>query len=168
MRVINIHKRTLNQPIEIVSQLFKTLGTQDDKIWPNKSWPPMRFKEELKVGAKGGHAGIKYTIIKFVEGEQVIFKFTKPVGFIGTHELKIKPIDNNKTEITHEINMNSTKMDTLHWVLIVRWLHDALIEDAFDKIENHYSENKKETKYNLWVKFLRSFYKMKSAQTKYA
>ena len=166
MKVINIHKRILNQPIEKVAQLFRTLGTQNDKFWPSEKWPPMRFKEELKTGAKGGHAGIKYTITKFKDGEHVTFMFSKPDGFIGTHELKVKSIAVNLTKISHEINMTVTYKDTLNWVLIVRWLHDALLEDAFDKIESQFSGKKKETKYNLWVKFLRSSYKKKSTQTK--
>ena len=168
MRVINIHKRTINEPIEKVSQLFRTLGTENDKIWPNESWPPMRFKEELKVRAIGGHAGIKYTIIKFIEGEQVTFQFTKPKGFIGTHELKINEVTKNQTEIIHEIKLNTNNIDTLNWILIVRWLHDALLEDSFDKIENQFTAVKKKTEYNIWVKFLRSFYRMKSARTKFA
>ncbi|MEM1323749.1 MAG: hypothetical protein AAGG75_26040 [Bacteroidota bacterium] len=31
----------------------------------------------------------------------------------------------------------------LAWLLAVRWLHDALIEDAFDKVENHFQQQKR-------------------------
>jgi len=167
MIVINIHKRKLKQTKNQVGILFKTLATKEDKIWPIEKWPAIRFKEPLSIGVKGGHGSVKYTIIEFVEGKSIKFKFSKPDGFIGTHQFYIKEIDNTTTVITHEINMNtSTVKATLLWVLIVRWLHDALIEDAFDKIVNSYSEEKKETSYLLWVKILRSAYKKHAFKTK--
>ncbi len=43
----------------------------------------------------------------------------------------------------------------LTWPLVIRWLHDALIEDAFDKTENHFLSQKKVTSWSAWVKFLR-------------
>ena len=51
---------------------------------------------------------------------------------------------------------------TFLWVFVIHWLHDALIEDAFDKVENYFIYDKKETKHNIWVKFLRNVYKRKS------
>jgi hypothetical protein len=47
------------------------------------------FKGGLKVGSKGGHERIRYTILNFIEGESVRFRFSKPEGFNGTYELKI-------------------------------------------------------------------------------
>ncbi|WP_299124717.1 hypothetical protein [uncultured Winogradskyella sp.] len=169
MRVINIHKRIINQPIGKVSQLFKTLSTRNDLVWPYENWPAIRFKDGLYVGSKGGHGLVRYSIIEFKEGEHIKFQFSKPVGFIGTHELKIEEINQNKTIISHEIKSNPTFKATLLWVFVTRWLHDALIEDAFDKVENHFlTGNKKETKYSFWVKLLREAYKGKSFQTKHA
>jgi len=51
---------------------------------------------------------------------------------------------------------------------MIRWLHDALIEEAFDKVENYFTGNKKITPYNPWVKFLREAYKRKPVQSKNA
>jgi hypothetical protein len=167
MRVVNIHKRVLNQPKLEVCKLFKTLATTDDLVWPYENWPAMRFKDGFKVGSKGGHGRVRYTIIEFREGEFIKFQFSKPEGFIGTHELKINAIDENRTEISHEIRTNTTLKATFLWIFVIRWLHDALIEDAFDKVENYFSENKKETTYNFWVKILRDVYKRKSFQLKH-
>lgn len=62
-----------------------------------------------------------------------------------------------------------TRFETsLLWIFIIHRLHEALIEDAFNKVENYFTEAKRETKYNLWVKLLREFYKRKSLQTKTA
>lgn len=79
--MLNIHKRTLNQPKIKVVELLETLASENDKIWPNEKWPPMKFKN-------------------------------------GS-------------------------------------LHNALIEDAFDKIENNFTLSKKSTEWNFWVKIFR-------------
>ena len=195
MNVINIHKRTINQPKEKVSQLFKTLATANDLVWPYENWPAIKFKDGLQVGSKGGHGRVRYTIIDFIEGEFIKFQFSKPDGFNGTHALRIETIGENKTEIihetsmlktlsptaiinseqhvtvkkqsilSHEIRMNTSLKATFLWFFIIRWLHDALIEDAFDKVENYFSTKKKTTRYNAWVKYLRAVYKRKSFQT---
>lgn len=168
MRVINIHKRIIDQPKENVSQLFETLATSQDQIWPYENWPAMRFKDGFKLGSKGGHGRIRYTIIEFQDQNHITFEFTKPDGFIGTHELRVNSISDFSTEIVHIIDMKTTLKASLLWVFVIRWLHDALIEDAFDKVANHFSEEKNNTDYSLWVKALRGFYKRNTHKTKLA
>lgn len=166
MRVVNSHKRIINQPKEKVSELFKTLATTNDKIWPSKNWPAMRFKEDLRIGSKGGHGRIRYEIVAFEQGSYIAFKFTKPEGFNGIHELSIKSISEDTSEINHIIKMNTTFIASFLWVFVIRWLHDALIEEAFDNVQNYFSEAHKTTPYSLWVQFLRDFYKRKSIPIK--
>jgi hypothetical protein len=162
MRVINVHKRIINQPKIKVSQLFKTLAMPQDQVWPIKSWPAMRFKDGVIIGSKGGHGQIRYTITEFEDGNYIKFEFTKPKGFKGTHELQINSVTEFSSEIVHIISMCTTFKASLLWVFVIRWLHDALIEDAFDNVENHFSEEKKIKNYNVWVKSLRGFYKHKT------
>lgn len=168
MRVINSHKRIINQTSKKVSELLHTLATDNDQIWPTKNWPAMRLKDGLKIGSCGGHGQIRYTIIAFEPGSHIKFKFTKPLGFNGTHELNVKAVSDKTSEISHLIQMKTNFKASFLWVFVIRWLHDALIEDAFDKIENHFSEEEKKTNYNLWVDFLRHCYKRKAFQTKLA
>lgn len=168
MKVINIHKRTIQEPKKKVSQLFKTLATKNDLVWPTENWPAIRFKEGLKIESRGGHGRIRYTIIEFIEGDYIKFQFSKPEGFNGIHEFKINSIDANSTEICHKIIANTSLKASFFWVFVIRWLHDALIEDAFDKVENHFLTRKKETPYNVWVKLLREIYKRKSFQIKHS
>ena len=168
MRVINSHKRIINQPIEKVSKLFKSLATNEDHIWPSNNWPEMRFNEGLKIGNRGGHGRIRYTIIAFEPGKHIKFEFSKPDGFNGTHELNLNVISEDASEISHLIKMNTNYKASFLWVFVIRWLHDALIEEAFDNLENYFSEEKKEAKYNFWVTNLRGFYKRKALQTKQA
>lgn len=168
MKVVNIHQRLISQPIENVSQLLKTLATKEDAIWPKESWPEMRFKNGLKVESKGGHGRVRYTIIAFEEDKHIKFEFTKPEGFIGTHELNITALSKDETEISHMINMRTTSFKaTSLWITVIRWLHDALIEDAFDKVENYFSVETKTSRHNFWVRFLRSIYKRKSFKVKH-
>lgn len=161
MKVTNIHTRKINQSKDKVSELFKTLATTNDLIWPFENWPAIHFKEGLQVGSRGGHGTIRYSIVEFREYDFIKFEFSKPDGFIGTHEFKIEKLSENETEISHIINTTTNFKASLLWVLVIRWLHDALIEDAFDKVESYYIDEKKTTLYNLWVKLLRAIYKRK-------
>ncbi len=51
--------------------------------------------------------------------------------------------------------MNTEGKGTLIWIFAIRSLHNALIEDAFDKLENNFSNNIKFTKWNMCVRFIR-------------
>ncbi|MCF6348922.1 MAG: hypothetical protein L3J20_11585 [Flavobacteriaceae bacterium] len=45
--------------------------------------------------------------------------------------------------------------------IAIHWLHNAFMEDAFDKVENHFLTEKKETEWSIWVKILRRILKLK-------
>lgn len=155
MKIANIHKRIINQPKEKVSELIIKLATKDDKIWPYEKWPAIKFKEGLKIGSKGGHGIIRYTITEYDPNKIIQFQFSKPEGFNGTHKFRLNEVSKNETEISHVINIETSPLATIQWFLFIRWLHNALIEDAFDKLENYFSKEKKETKWSPWVKFWR-------------
>ncbi len=99
MKVLNIHKRTLNYPKSKVTELLKTLSTENDKIWPKENWPEMKFKDGIQVGAKGGHGPIRYSVEKYNPNEIIQFRFSKPNGFNGIHKFEINELSNEKTEI---------------------------------------------------------------------
>ncbi|WP_397362939.1 hypothetical protein [Olleya sp. R77988] len=139
---------------------MKTLATNEDKVWPQQDWPAMRFKKGLKVGSYGGHGIVRYTVEQFIEGKYIKFRFSKPKGFNGFHDFEIIEINNEKTELIHTIQMETKGLAIFSWIFAIRWLHDALIEDAFDNVENYFSENNKRTKWNPWVKFLRFIFKL--------
>ena len=155
MNVINIHTRVVNQPIKKIAELFETLSTETDKIWPKEKWPEMKFKDGIKVGAKGGHGPIKYVVEKYTPSEIIQFRFSKPNGFNGIHKFEITKLDKEKTEIKHTIDMNTKGKGTLIWTFAIRALHNALIEDGFDKLESNFSEHQKLSKWNFWVRSLR-------------
>ena len=155
MKVLNIHTRIINQPKSKVTELLKTLSTENDKIWPKEKWPEIKFKDGIQVGSKGGHGPIRYSVEKYNPSEIIQFRFSKPNGFNGIHKFEINELSNEKTEIKHTIDMNTEGKGTLIWTFAIRSLHNALIEDGFDKLENNFLENRKLTKWNRWVKFLR-------------
>ena len=166
MRVINIHKRRINQPKEKVSLLFNTLASKNDEIWPYEHWPAIKLENGLKIGSKGGHGTIRYTVVEFIEGHFIKFQFSKPEGLIGAHELKLNAVNETQTELVHEIKAKTSFKAMLLWIFVIRWLHDALIEDAFDKVENHFSDRQKTSTYSIWVKILRDAYKRKLNRAK--
>ena len=155
MKVLNIHKRILNQPKSKVTELLKTLSTENDRIWPKEKWPEMKFKDGIKVGAKGGHGPIRYSVEKYIPNEIIQFGFSKPNGFNGVHKFEINELTNEKTQIKHTIDMITQGKGTLIWIFAIRSLHNALIEDGFDKLETNFSNNRKSTEWNIWVKFIR-------------
>ena len=159
MKVVNIHKRTIDQPKEKIAELINTLATDQDKIWPSEYWPEMKFNGGLKEGAEGGHGPIKYTVEKYVPGELILFRFLKPTGYHGIHKFEMTGSNNGTTEIKHTIDMNATGMGVLSWAIVIRWLHDALMEDFFDKIENQFSQVQQKTEWTVWVRFLRAILK---------
>jgi len=65
MKVINIHKRMINEPKDRVSKILDSLSTRNDQLWPNEKWPPVIFNKGLMEGAEGGHGPIKYSIQKY-------------------------------------------------------------------------------------------------------
>ena len=115
----------------------------------------MKFKGGIRVGAKGGHGPIRYSVEQYNPNEIIQFRFSKPSGFNGIHKFEINELSNEKTEIKHTIDMNTTGVGTIIWITAIRSLHNALIEDGLDKFENNFSENPKSSKWNFWVKLMR-------------
>ena len=155
MEVLNIHQRKIQVSKERIIELFASLATKEDKVWPTENWPKMKFKDGLQNGSQGGHGPIRYGIIDYNPLEHIIFKFQKPEGFNGIHKFEIAELGLEETEIKHTIKMKTSIMGAIKWLLVVRWLHDALIEDAFDKIQNQLVQQQKKTEWSFWVKILR-------------
>ena len=160
MKVINFHKRELNQPKSEVAELFKTLATDNDLMLATDKWSPMKLDRGLQVGSKGGHGPIKYFVTEYQPEESITFQFDL-TGFNGFHKFELKQLGADKTELSHIIDMTTTGSATMKWVFAIRWLHDAYIEDAFDKVENYFTIEKKKTKWIMWVKILRKIMKPK-------
>ena len=155
MKVLNIHSRIIPAPLGKVNDLIKTLASPSDQVWPKEYWPRMRLDKGLVNGAKGGHGPIKYYVEDYKDDEYLTFRFTNPKGFRGIHKFEISGNGKNQTKIQHTIDIQTSGSCTLYWLLAIRPLHDALIEDAFNKIENHFIDVSKKPDWSLYVKLLR-------------
>ena len=162
MTILNIHKRQLNCQKADVLKLYETLSRKEDKMWPLENWPRMIFANGLQVGAEGGHGPIHYKVIKLDSDGTIEFEFQRPRGFYGTHKFQSQSLSSSTTEIIHTIAIETKGMGTLKWIVAIRSLHDALIEDAFDKIENQLTGTTKKTTWSLWVRILRTILGAKS------
>ena len=142
MKVENVHKRIINLSKAEFAVLLDALSTKGDKVWPNDNWPKIYFKNGLKVGSVGGHGIIKYLIEEYIRGELIVFRFIEPKGFNGIHKFEIEELNENTIEVKHSIIMNTEGvMATLSWITAIRWLHDALIENASQTVQQFSKEN---------------------------
>jgi len=62
MKVLNIHERELSATYEQVGALIDSLSSQEDCLWPNHSWPCMKFDRPLGIEADGGHGPIGFFV----------------------------------------------------------------------------------------------------------
>jgi hypothetical protein len=132
MRVHNLHEREFTAPPADVGALIDTLASSNDRLWPVGKWPPMRFDRPLAVGAVGGHGPVGYTVEEYHPGQSIRFRFTAPRGFDGTHRFEVEERE-GKTVLRHIIEMRATGPALLSWPLAIRSLHNAAIEDCFDR-----------------------------------
>jgi hypothetical protein len=119
----------------------------------------MKFDQPLQIGAKGGHGPIRYFVESYQQGKSIKFRFTGPKGFDGYHEFTIEEIGSTKTLLKHNLIMNTKGIAIFTWLLGFRPLHDALVEDAFDKAEMGLGISLEKKGWSGWVKFLRWIFK---------
>ncbi len=130
----NEHERTVQGTPAEVWELVETLATPNDQLWPPDPWPKMKLDNGLTVGSRGGHDTVRYHVERIEPGRSVVFRFEPPTGLEGTHAFEVLAAG-SATSIRHTIS--AEPIGTMHvaWPLMVRWLHDALIEDGFDNAE---------------------------------
>ncbi len=156
MRVISVHTREFQCSPQRVGELIDSLASKNDLLWPLEHWPAMRFDRPLGVGAIGGHGPIRYTVEHYEAGREVRFRFTAPAGFDGYHGLNLEQSNNaNQLRLRHILEMNARGSGAVGWVFVYRWLHDALVENALDRAEQHVTGKPVWTAWSGWVHVLR-------------
>lgn len=153
--VRNIHERVLHASAAEVGTLIDALTSADDRLWPHDQWPAMTFDRPLSVGALGGHGPIRYAVESYQPGRCIQFRFTRPQGFLGCHRFEIEPLGSEEAKLSHIIEMQVQGTARLSWLLAIRPLHDALIEDALDRAEVHTGGQPDRRSWSLWVRLLR-------------
>lgn len=128
----NVHERVVEAPAEAVGALLDRLSSPDDPISPSPLWPPIRFDRPLGVGADGGHGFIRYSVGAYEPGRRIRFDFPPPER--GFHALEIEPLDGGRCRVRHVLEQPQGVRETVVWALVVRPLHDAMIEDLLDNV----------------------------------
>lgn len=155
MKVVNVHNRELAATPSEAGVLIDGLASKNDPIWPGQEWPPIKFDRPLSVGAAGGHGPIRYFVEAYEPGKSILFRFTAPKGFVGTHEFRLDEITAGRVLLTHSIKMDAFGPAMLTWPLLIRPLHDALVEDGFDLAEKFVGGTPKPRKWSPAVRLLR-------------
>ena len=161
MKIINIHERVYDHPVEVIGKVLSTLSSSDDRLWPHENWPPMILSNGLKEYSHGGHGPIRYFVSNYEESSSVEFTFTKPQEFIGTHRFDLTRISGGSTRLRHTIQMSLNLKGIIIWYFAIKWLHDGLLEDCLDKVHNQINEKRVQSPHNIWVKILRGILKRK-------
>ena len=155
MKVLNIHEREYPAAAERVGRILDSLASPDDALWPKHSWPPMQFDRPLGVGATGGHGPIGYTVEQYTPGQSITCRFTKPEGYDGIHRFEVIASSGDTTKLRHTIEMTTHSRAVLSWLLVVRPLHDALLEDALATAEASLGLPPRMKKWSMRVRFFR-------------
>ena len=158
MKIFSLHERTLVAEVDAVGALLDGLSGPEDRLWPGEHWPAMKFDAPLGKGAKGGHGPVRYTVRDYVRGRKVVFRFDNAGiagGFRGTHWFEVVP-GQDSVVLRHVVDAESGILTWLRWHVMIRPLHDALVEDAFDLAERETAgEPEKRAQWTAWVRLLR-------------
>lgn len=165
MKVLNIHEREFEADYEQVAKLIDSLSSEDDLLWPNQCWPRMKFDRPLSVGAKGGHGPIGYFVESYTPGQSIKFCFTSPNGFNGFHRFDALKSAQYAVLLRHTIEMKLKGSALLIWPLVIRPLHDALIEDALSTAQASLGVAPERRPWSKWVKIIRWIMSGGKAQT---
>ncbi len=158
MKVYNVHERHIEAPVETVGAMLDTLSSPDDAVWPGELWPKMAFDRSLQVGAVGGHGDVEYTVDAYDPGRRVVFRFADGLGLVGTHKLEVEP-QGTATLVRHVLEGHTTGWMRLMWPAVVRWAHDAVLEDLLDKVERGATgEVRRPARWSPWVRMLRRMF----------
>ena len=154
MQVHNVHERFVPAPPHAVGALLDTLGGVDDAVWPRDHWWPMELDRPLGEGAVGGHSDIRYAVQTYEPGRRVVFRFDPACGLEGTHTFDVQPRPGGVL-LRHDLTARALGGTRLLWPLAIRSVHDAVVEDAFDRVHERFVPGRPRTPWSPYVRLLR-------------
>ena len=131
----NVHERHIHASPEAVGEVLESLASDDDRLWAAPAWPPMVLDRGLEVGSSGGHDDVRYHVTAHEPGIRVEFTFAEGLGLVGTHAFEIDDRGDGTATLRHVLGGHAEGSMRLLWPLVVRWAHDACVEDALDRAE---------------------------------
>ncbi len=131
----NVHERRIAAPVDEVGALLDGLASADDRLWPAELWVPLELDRPVRAGARGGHADIRYRVTEYLPGRRLVFAFERPTPLDGTHRFEVEEHPDGGSVLRHVLDVQPQGSMRLLVPLAVRWVHDALLEDALDRAE---------------------------------
>ncbi|WP_157361946.1 SRPBCC family protein [Haloechinothrix halophila] len=130
----NVHQRVYDSDSAQLNDVIDQLADPEKSVWPPR-WPQLILEEGLTIGSKGGHGRILYSVSRYHPGRFVEFRFDPSMGLRGRHSFEVIDDDDpNTTLFRHSIVAVLDGPARWRWPLMIRWTHDALIEDLFDQV----------------------------------
>lgn len=121
----NVHRRHYSD-INGAWRLAQRVSEPDAGVWPTDGWDPMLLDGGLAVGSTGGHGAVRY-VVSATEPSSFRFNFTMR-ELTGFHEFR-----RENDELVHELILDRPS-PLVRYALIP--LHDAVIEELFDNVED--------------------------------
>lgn len=135
LMICNVHLRTLPVPADVAGALLDRVAEPGNPVWPAPDWPALVLDRPLADGADGGHGRNRYTCTNYQPGRRVEFTFGPESPFVGTHAFDVLKSGSNACVLRHAVIATPRDLrGRLQWSLIIRWSHDAMIEDLLDRM----------------------------------
>jgi hypothetical protein len=154
MHVVNVHQRLLHASPARVSELLATLGQPGDRLWPRRGWPRARLDGPVALGAQGGHGPIRYRVEAWEPGRLLRLRFQHMPGVDGWHAFEIFDATAHHCVLEHRIDARFTGAFKWKWLLAIRRLHDACLEDLLDQAQVALGDTPRSTPWPASVRLL--------------
>ncbi|MFP5022599.1 DUF2867 domain-containing protein [Pseudonocardia phyllosphaerae] len=156
MKVRNVHVREVAASAAELGVLLDRLGGPDDELWPVPQWAPMELDRPLRNGSAGGHGAIRYRVTGYDPGRRLECTLDPGLGLRGTHTFTVEPLGPRASRLRHVVDGHVSGAMLLGWPVAVRWLHDAVVEDLFDRAEARVGAGPvRPVRWSWWVRLLR-------------
>ncbi|WP_434992604.1 hypothetical protein [Arthrobacter sp. Ld5] len=152
----NIQRRQIEASAADVGVLLDGLAGPDDRVWP-AGWPAIELDAGLRIGSTGGHGPIRYSVVDYEPGTRIRLEFRPGLGIGGYHEFLLEPLGAARCLATHILHGRLSGRMLLLWPLMIRWVHEALLQDLFDNLERGSTGQLRDgpARWSPWVRFLR-------------
>ncbi|GAA2855488.1 hypothetical protein Acy02nite_72780 [Actinoplanes cyaneus] len=154
--MINMQRRVIPAPVRVLGNLLDRLAGPGDRLWPVDQ-EPLRLDRPLGAGATGGHGNLRYTVTAYEPGLRIRFTFLADSPFEGFHELWVRSLAVDRSEVVHILVGRPRGAMLLLWPLAVRWTHQALVAGLLDNAERAATGRVRHpARWSPWVRLLRA------------
>ncbi|GIE27417.1 hypothetical protein Ait01nite_004620 [Actinoplanes italicus] len=154
--MINMQRRVVHAPVTVLGNLLDGLAGPGDPLWP-VGWEPLRLDRPLGAGATGGHGNLGYAVTAYQPGLRIRFEFPAGSPFEGFHELWVRGLAADRSEMVHILVARPRGVMLLFWPLVMRWTHQALVADLLDNAERAATGRvRRPARWSPWVRMLRA------------